>query len=186
MRLLSACSKSLTGRRLKHPRVALLLLSALLFSCSTRNISEYRSNNTIDGIVVIRGGGPLTRTVLVEDRHGIRTVVKSVKWRAELASLKGRRVMVRGDLEGSPRFGYSIRVQSYQLVPPPGMIAVRGVLSLAEDQLRILNRETGESYIIEGKLGPALRQLAGYQIWVWGGEEDSIITAEGYELTGSG
>ena len=186
MRLLSACSKSLTSRRLKYPRVAMFFFSALLFSCSTRNISEYRSNNTIEGIVVIRGGGPLTRTVLLEDRHGIRTVVKSGKWGDELASLKGRRVMVRGDMEGSPRFGYSIMVQSYQLVPPPGMMAVRGVLNLNEGQLRILNGKTGRSYIIKGKLGPALRQLAGYEIWVWGGEEDSIITVEGYELIGSG
>jgi len=186
MRLLSACSKFLAGRRPKHAHVALFLLSAILFSCSSKNIPEYRSDDTIDGIVVIRGGGPLSRTVLLEDRHGIRTVVRSGKWRDEIASLKGRRVMVRGDMEGSPRFGYSIRVQSYQLVPPPGMIAVRGVLSLAEGHLRIINRKTGGWYIIEGKLVPALRQLAGYQIWVWGGEEDSIIKVEGYELIGSG
>ena len=186
MRLLSACSKFLPGKRLKHASVALFLISSLVFSCASKENPGYSYRNSIDGIVVIRGGGPLTRTVLLEDRHGIRTVVKSGKWKDELASLKGRRVMVRGDMEGSPRFGYSIRVQSYQLVPPPGMIAVRGVLNLTGGHLRIINRKTGGSYIIEGKLGPALRQLAGYQIWVWGGKEDSIIKVEGYELIGSG
>jgi len=186
MRLLSACSRFLTRKRLKHALVALSLLSAVLFSCASKEISGYSSKNMIDGNVVIRGGGPLTRTVLLEDRYGIRTVVKSGKWRDELASLKGRRIKASGNIEGSSRFGYSINVQSYQLVPPEGMIAVRGVLAFAEGRLRLLNEGPGEDeYIMEGKLGPALRQLAGYQIWVWGREEDATIEVEGYELIGN-
>ncbi|MGM0484277.1 MAG: OB-fold nucleic acid binding domain-containing protein [Candidatus Krumholzibacteriota bacterium] len=191
MRLLSACNKSLSKKRRQQHAMALLLLTAVLFSCAGKGISGHAGRNVIDGDVIIRGGGPLTRTVLLEDEHGIRTVVKSGKWRDELASLKGRRVKVRGYIEGSPRFGYSIEVKSYQLVPPAGMTAVRGVVNFIDGRLKLQDIRMGREFIIHGKLGAALKQLAGYEIWAWGREEKGIeeaasITVEGYELIGGG
>ncbi|MBD3424650.1 MAG: hypothetical protein GF417_09455 [Candidatus Latescibacteria bacterium] len=69
------------------------------------------------------------------------------------------------------------------------MISVRGVPYDSTGVVRISERSGGIEYLIMGKLEDTIRELAGYELWIWG--ERSVtesgypaVNAKGYELIG--
>lgn len=192
MRLLSGCDKRTAGAgiSLLYPVLCITLLifsAALPASCGSKYVSDYINSRTVAGEVIVRGGGPMTRTVLIRDDYGLKTRVNDSSVCDELARLKGRRVRIRGKVKGSPRYGYSIDVESYRLVPPSGMIAVRGVVNVSQGNPCLIEKTSGSEVLFEGRLSDILIELTGYELWVWGKEEksgsgDKIIRVEGYDL----
>ncbi len=173
MRLLSGPSDIL---------IALLLL-AVTSCASAPPASSSMEQFQLEGSIRVEGDQPFNRVIVLSDSQEIRWNLDPGDLEAELILLDGYDVtLVCSGIPGK-RGERDALVESYVLVPPEGMVAVLGDLSVGDETV-FLNVD-GSSYRLNGPLTAALRAFDDHRAWVWGMPGDGdILDVSGYEVLG--
>ncbi|MCK4549936.1 MAG: hypothetical protein KAU49_07190 [Candidatus Krumholzibacteria bacterium] len=162
--------------------IAVLLL-AVASCASAPPASSSREPFQLEGSIRVEGDQPFNRVIVLSDAQGIRWNLDPGDLEAELSLLDGYDVLLT--CSGIPGKG-GVRdalVESYVLVPPDGMIALQGSISI-DDESIILNVD-GRRHRLNGPLTAALETFGDHRAWVWGisGDGDTIEIS-GYEVLG--
>ncbi len=162
--------------------IAVLLLA--VFSCaSAPPTSSSMEPFQLEGSIRVEGDQPFNRVIVLLDSQGIKWNLDPGDLEAELNLLDGHDVMLT--CSGIPGKGgeRDALVESYVLVPPDGMIAVLGSISIDDGSI-VLNAES-ERYRLNGPLTAALEAFSDHRAWVWGisGDGDTLDVS-GYEVLG--
>jgi hypothetical protein len=162
--------------------IALLLL-AVASCASAPPASSTGEPFQLAGSLHVEGDHPFNRAIILSDSQGLRWNLDPGDLEAELSLLDGYNVMLT--CSGFPG-GSGERdalVVHYGLVPPEGMIAVLGSLSIDEGSI-ILNVD-GMKHRLEGPLTAALEAFDDHRAWVWGISGDGeTLDVSGYEVLG--
>ena len=173
MRLLSGFSDIL---------IALLLL-AVVSCASAPPASSSREPFQLEGSIRIEGDQPFNRAFILSDAQEIRWNLDPGDLEPELSLLDGYDVILT--CSGIPGRGgeRDALVESYLLVPPAGMIAVVGRISIAGESILLIS-ETGR-HMLAGPLTAALEAFSDHRAWVWGTEAGGdLVEVSGYEVLG--
>jgi len=161
---------------------ALTLLAAL--SCAPAPpASSPAEQFELKGTLHIEGTQPFDRDIVLVDRQGIRWRLDPGGLETELRLLDGYDVVLTCRGIGGRSSERDAEVQSYMLIPPDGMIAVLGTVSVSADSVYLAADEN--RYRLEGPLSAALKVFEDNRSWVWGrivGRDD--LEVGGYEIIG--
>jgi len=159
------------------------LLLAVVSCASAPPASSFREPFQLEGSIRIEGDQPFNRAFILSDSQGIRWNLDPGGLEAELSLLDGYDVtLICSGIQGRGGERDAL-VESYVLVPPAGMIAVLGRISMA-GELILLNSEIGR-HMLSGPLTSALEAFDDHRAWVWGlpGDGD-VLEVGGYEVLG--
>ena len=163
--------------------IAVLLLAMVASCASAPPASSSREPFQLAGFIRVEGDQPFNRVIVLSDPQGIRWNLDPGDLEAELSLLDGYDVMLT--CSGIPGKGgeRDARVTNYVLVPPKGMIAVLGSISIADESI-FLNIDGG-TYTLNGPLTAVLEAFGDHRAWVWGisGDGDTLDVS-GYEVLG--
>jgi hypothetical protein len=162
--------------------IAVFLL-AVVSCASAPPVSSSLEPFQLEGSIHVEGDQPFDRVVVLSDPQGIRWNLDPGDLEAELILLDGYDVKLT--CSGIPGRGgeRDALVESYVLVPPEGMIAVLGSLSIDDGSI-ILNVD-GVKHRLNGPLTAVLGAFGDHRAWVWGIEGDSgLVEVSGYEVLG--
>ncbi len=152
-------------------RCALCALMILSLSCAKAKPPQAAPpapSITLEGEVKLVGGPPAEGTLTLADAGGNICVLTSPRLEYELRSLDGQTVRVTGKLLGKTPEGPEFSVESYELAPVGGMVPVVGALEERDGALALTDAKTGSVYRLRGALAAALKDYAGYRVWVSG------------------
>jgi hypothetical protein len=137
----------------------------------------------LEGSVRVEGDQPFNRAIVLSDPEGVRWNIDPGALEAELSLLDGYDVrLVCTGIAGTGG-DRDARAESYLLIPPEGMIAALGIISLVDES--ILLNSGGNRYRLTGPLTPALEAFSGNRAWVWGTKGDvDTLDVSGYEVLG--
>jgi len=162
--------------------IAVLLL--VVASCaSAPPVSSSMEPFQLEGSIRVEGDQPFNRVIVLSDSQGIRWNMDPGELEAELILLDGYEVMLT--CSGIPGKGgeRDALVESYVVVPPDGMIAVLGSISI-DDESIFLIIGSGR-HRLNGPLTAALEAFDDHRARVWGlpGDGDTL-DVNGYEVLG--
>jgi len=162
--------------------IAVLLL-AVASCASAPPSSSSKEPFHLEGSIRVEGDQPFDRVIVLSDSQGIRWNLDPGDLEVELILLDGYDVMLT--CSGIPGKGgeRDALVESYVVVPPEGMIAVLGSISLDDESVFLI---IGDGrHRLSGPLTAALEAFDDHRAWVWGisGNGDTLDVS-GYEVLG--
>jgi len=162
--------------------IALLLLATV--SCASAPPATSSGNRfQLQGSIRVEGDHPFNRVIVLADPRDVRWILDPGEKEAELSLLDGYDVVLTCYGVPGRGGGRDASVESYVLVPPAGMTAMRGRI-VSEGGSIFLNTDSG-SYILIGPLAAALEAFGDHHAWVWGTMDDGgSVEASGYEVLG--
>ncbi|MBU8920912.1 MAG: hypothetical protein KOO63_03530 [Bacteroidales bacterium] len=149
-------------------------------------------NSTIEGSLRVEGSNPFDRLVTIVDRDGVEWKLVNPGLESELASLEEFIIRVGYPVSGLNDTEHTLKIESYEIIPPEGTIAIDGVLDLIDGRLSV-TMKSGKRFLVSGALVNALSNYSEYRVWVWGAvhaassvSEPDSIDVEGYEVMSIG
>jgi hypothetical protein len=140
--------------------------------------------NTLEGRLKVEGSNPFDRSVTIVDSGGIEWKLLNPGLESELACLEEFRVKVGFPASGLSDIEHTLNIESYEIIPPDGTIAIDGVLGPVEGRLAV-TMKSGKRFLVSGPLVTALSNYSGYRVWVWGtAHSESLSESEGMDVKG--
>lgn len=160
-----------------------LLLLAMASCASAPPTSSPMEPFRLEGSIRVEGDQPFNRVIVLSDSQGIRWNLDPGYLEVELSLLDGYDVMLT--CSGIPGKGgeRDALVESYELLPPEGMIAVLGNISIDDGSIFLIIDDG--RHRLNGPLTAALEAFDDYRAWVWGlSGDDDTLDVSGYEVLG--
>ncbi len=123
---------------------------------------------TLEGEIALAGADPLDRSVVLSDAGGSVCAISSPRFEYELRNLAGQRVRVTGRVVGKTENGPEFFVESYELAPAGGRAPLTGTIARRGEDLFLVEMRSGVEYALAGPLAEALREFAGFKVWIEG------------------
>ncbi len=170
--------------------VCLVILIGCAAAPPAERVTDEKS--TLEGCLKVEGSNPFDRSVTIEDSDGIEWKLLNPGLEIELARLEEFRVRVRYPVSGLNDIEHTLNIESYEIIPPEGTIAIEGVLDHIDGRLS-MTMKSGKRFLMSGALAVALSNYSGYRAWVWGtvhaassASEPDLMQVEGYEVMSNG